>query len=428
MIIILKVLIIGIFFFALYKFRTKVIYFLPVYLTMFNVIYGFYPSGSGFGTTRSVTMLIFVIYMVLTNKDILTSSKWTTVFLLYTTLLIPLSSNVQNSIIEYMDVFLSFMCLPIAYLYIRNVDDLKWLNLSMIGVATIFVINSLLSTIFNFGIDYYGGGSATGGFVASKLFGPALFIVLLPIIIPQLGKGMRIVTFVLAALTFIFLLLSMRRTSVFIPVFGYMLYFLISKRKFQFIVISTIFLTMLLVLFPFYKKVLERQFMARSDTFENPSIESEYRYKETFIIFKENFTNTKTIMIGRDIFNSPGNYNQGKWGARPLHIDYNLVLHGSGVIGLILYLLIFLDILIKFLKFKNTVPKDPYFDELVIIFKILIIMVMTVSLNGGIGQLSYRAVMFLYLGGLLGIFNKYYKHNLGIQNKYTEGSGRIYNP
>jgi len=173
---------------------------------------------------------------------------------------------------------------------------------------------------------------------------------------------------------------------------------------------------MLLALFPFYEKVLQKQFMARSSTFENPSLENEYRYKETYIIYRETFSKMKTILIGRDIFNSRGNYNNGNWGDRPIHIDYNLILHGSGIIGIALYLLIFYDLLRKYSFFRRSIPQEDYYNELSVMFKILLILVMIVSLNGGMTQVSYRVVIFLYLGGLLGIFHKYYNHRNGVHD------------
>ncbi|MBN1789465.1 MAG: hypothetical protein JW830_03135 [Bacteroidales bacterium] len=390
------------------KLKTKALLFLPIYVILFDVIYGFYQAGSGLGTIRNLSLFIFIVFLIIIKKDILSHNKWMTLFLLYILLLVPLSSDMENSAVDYICVFVSLMCLPAGFYFIRNVKDLRILNSSMLVLAIIFVLNSLLSSVFNLGIDYYGGGIKLGGFVASKLFSPALYIVLLPIIIPLLGKRMRILAIIIAVFVFIFLLLSMRRTSVFIPVFGYMLYFLFSRRKVHFIAISAIFVVMLLALFPFYQKVLELQFQTRRETFDNPSLENEYRYKETVIIYKEVFASTKSILIGKEIFNSSGNYYKGRWGDRPIHIDYNLILHGAGMIGLILYFLTFYDIISKYFRYQNAVPEEDYFYELKNMFKILVILCLIVSLNGGITQISYRAVLFLYIGSLLGIFHKYF--------------------
>lgn len=404
----LKIIAVFISIYGVYKLKTKALLFLPIYVILFDVVYGFYQTGSGLGTIRNLSLFIFIIFLIIIKKDILSHNKWMTLFLLYILLLVPLSSDFENSAVDYICVFVSLMCLPAGYYFIRNVKDLHILNLSMLVLAIIFVINSFLSSVFGLGIDYYGGGIKLGGFVASKLFSPALYIVLLPIILPLLGKRMRILSVITAVLVFIFLLLSMRRTSVLIPVFGYMMYFLFSRRKVQFIAISAIFVVMLLALFPFYQKVLEMQFQTRQETFDNPSLENEYRYKETMIIYKEVFSSAKSILIGKEIFNSSGNYYKGRWGDRPIHIDFNLILHGAGMIGLILYCLIFYDIILKYFRYQNAVPEEDYFHELKNMFKILVMLCLIVSLNGGITQISYRAVLFLYMGSFLGIFNKYY--------------------
>jgi len=397
---------------AVFKYRFRALLFAPVFLVVFDVLYGFFPAGSGFGSIRNYLFLLFILYLLVIRKEIILHNIWMSSFLIYTLFLLPFSSAPDKSFVEYMCVFSSMLCLPAGFYFIRNITDLKLLNLFMLVAAFVFVLNSIFSAIFGFGISAYGGTFTLGGFIGSKLFTPALFIVLLPVILPLMDQKMRIISIVVASLTLIFLILSMRRTSVFIPVFGYLVYFFLSKRKFQFVFAAMVFVAMLLALFPLYQNILEQQFQARMDTFENPSLEREYRYKETFIVINETLSNLKTSLVGKEVFNSSGNYNNGLWGVRPIHMDFNAVLHGSGLIGLFLYALFFFDVAFKFIRYRGSVPDDPYLQEVVIMFQILFVLLFLVSFNGGMSQTSYRAVILLYLGGFLGIMNKYHNHFL----------------
>ena len=181
------------------------------------------------------------------------------------------------------------------------------------------------------------------------------------------------------------------------------------------IIFSSIFISfkifvILLLAFPLYEDVLKSQLRARSYIYEDTSFEREYRYRVTFIVIDETFSNLKSTLIGKEAFNSPGNYNKGRWEGRPLHIDYNILLHGTGIFGLILYILILVNVLIKYFTYARYLPDDLYFHKLNSMFKILFMLLIIVSINGGIFQLSYRAIIFLYMGSLMGIFNKYYKY------------------
>ena len=396
------------------KYRHRVILFIPVYLILFDVIYGFYQTGSGFGTHRNIALTLLVVYFILIFRKIVVLNIWMTIYLLYVLLLVPFSSNFVESMQGYLSVFASMLLFPVGFYFIRNYSELKVLNTSMIVLASIFVINSLISSVFGLGFDYYGGGVTLGGFITSKLFSASLFLVLLPVILPLTDKTIpKIYIILISGLVFVFLLLSMRRTSIFIPVFGFILYFIFSQKKMLSIATFSVFAFMLLFAYPFYKDALENQFRARRETLEETSLDQEYRYKEAFIVVSETFSDLKTGLFGKEIFNSSGNYNQGKWGTRPIHIDYDLILHGSGIIGLILYLMIFADIFFKYVRYASSVPNDLYMNELKSLFKILLILILLISFNGGMLQLSYRATIFLYLGALLGIFHKYYKYATG---------------
>lgn len=400
--------------FAVYKLRYKAVFLLPAYIVIFDVLYGFYQTGSGFGALRNISLFIFLTVLVFRKKTTLYTNIFINVFLLYTMALLFFSSDFKVSAMNYLVVYNSFVCFLIGFNYLRNLDNLKILNTGLIILAIVFIINSIISAVFNLGRDYYGSGFTSGGFVIMKLYSPALFVALLPIILPLAKKEYRKFIIILASLVYIFLIISMRRTAIFIPVLCYFIFFLLSKDKIKIISAVTGFAFILLLAYPFYQKVLHNQLAAR-DYFEGRTLEDEYRFKETIIIYEETFSNLKTALTGEEVFNSIGNYNNGNWGLRPIHVDYNKLIHGTGLIGLVLYIMIFLNMFLKFIKYRNALPDEPYFDNIKSVFIMLLVIILVIGFSGGILAISYRAVLLIYMGSILGIMDKYYNHRQVLQ-------------
>jgi hypothetical protein len=419
----LFILIILTLLYAVIHFGYNIIYFIPVYLILFDVISGWYTTGTYFGSLRNLSYFIFITYILIRNKQLITQNIWICIFLLYILFLIPFSSNLKESISNYLVVWNSLLSFSLGFLFIKNLNHLKALNTFSIIMMFIFLINGLFTSYFNIGESLYGGVLTLGGFVFDRLYSASVFLILLPIITPLVkSKVYRMVIFFCSAITFIFLVVSMRRTAFLVPVLGFTVYFFLARNKNRVLIFMLSFIFLLGISYPLYKDTLNKQLSARSRQL-TVSLTNEYRYKETVIVLKETFSQLNTALFGKEIFNSKGNYNEGRWGRRALHTDFAVLLHGSGLLGIILYSAIYLSILVSYYKYIFIVSKKGFGIELHAVFVALFISMIFISLQGGLLASTFRTLIFLYLGGILGIFKSHQpeKAEMGmLTNEFTE--------
>lgn len=320
-------------------------------------------------------------------------------FFIYTLALIPFSSNFERSLAMQANIFIP-MFMYIAVLG-SNKRFLEGFSIYAFFILPCFILNVIIANIAKAGYIYR-GSLAYGAIIESYLYAPAFVVMLLPFITGYVKKRWQILGMVLTgSLSFILLVLSMRRMAVIIAGAGLILYFAwYRKINYRYVLL---FLLAVLMLYPFYKDLLVEQVRARGWVFQKDySIRNELRYKETVSVWGEalSFKEPLISLFGREIWNSRGNYAGGAFNERTIHCDYNLVLHGAGFIGLILYLGIFADI---FMKFAGA-DLD---RKMKAVFISLFVLSFVVSFVGRMNFVTFRFIIFAYLGGILSQgFNK----------------------
>jgi len=387
------------------------IYLFPVFNIVIDAFSYHVEKGSYIAMFRAIVLFSFIFYVLIKKLKILKSNIFIFLFLSYLLMLIPFSSDIPNSFRIYLKVAVSILMFPAGYFIINSLDNLKKLNNAIIAIIIITIIYTIISNIYNIGSRAYIKANNEAfliGFGDSKLFSASFSLVLLPIIIPLINKKKnKIFILLLAIIVFIILLVSMRRTAVLIVIIGYLFYFIFSPYKFKGIISILGFATVLIFSFPLYKDILFSRYELRSYHFENRTLKGEARYIETFAVFDEVFSfRSPRSLFGKELFNSAYNYIGGRWGKRSLHVDYNLILHGSGIIGLLLYFIMFYRIFSTFLNYKKRIPKASYYKKLCAIFISLFVLSLFISVYGGMKVITFRSINFMYLGAILGIFNK----------------------
>jgi hypothetical protein len=405
--IILFCLIIALVIWAIYRYGYNTIYFLPLFLIVFDVLSGWFVMGSGFGNLRNMILFLFMLYLIVRNKGILALNQPLTLYLAFTLFLIPMSSEPRNSVINYVIIWNTLFSFSIGFYFFKNVNQLRELNRFSIVLMFVFLGNALITSSLGIGRNIYGGSLTLGGFLHARLYSASIFLLLLPVIIPLIkSRTYRTIVFICSAALYIILVLSMRRTSFLIPIVGYLVYFIFSKNKNRLIISGLVVITIIVGSYPLYKDMLIEQFSARRNTME-ANLTDEYRYKEIVIVWNETFSNPKTAMVGEELFNSAGNYNNGQWGPRVLHTDFANVLHGSGVIGTLLYTCIFFSIAFSFLRFYRTNYRNDFLNELSAVFIALFVTAIFISVQGGMLTPTFRIMIFIYLGAILGILKSH---------------------
>ena len=115
-------------------------------------------------------------------------------------------------------------------------------------------------------------------------------------------------------------------------------------------------------------------------------------------------------LFGKELFNSASIFGQRKniiqmERGRILHSDYANLLWGSGIIGLLLYLNIFIQLIKSVLKEKKYISNNIYYSQVYTCFWMVLVGLFINGFADGILNFSARVVPFLLLGALLGVLN-----------------------
>lgn len=273
------------------------------------------------------------------------------------------------------------------FLYIVDVSILMY-NLNFF-IANIFKIGS---SSYSEGL-FFAGGIHIGALNTLPLF-------LLSYSIKDIGNYNRGSLKILNALCLlIFLILSAKRTPIFMVGIGLILYFLASTpiKRLKLLIASILFasLSMLIV----GQRVVE-QFESRGNYIKAENIQEESRFLELVFFldeFRHDFT-MKRKLFGDELFNSPGNYAGGFFGPRELHTDHGKLLYGGGVVSWSLYVLTFVYIF-WLLKRSKANGYMPY------VFSVFLSLCLA-TLAEGILAVSFKSTGYYILGMGAGIFKR----------------------
>jgi hypothetical protein len=280
----------------------------------------------------------------------------------------------------------------------------------IILLILLLLFNYLLSQIFKLGVSIYDEDSFyTGGATAAApvIIATGLLVIFNAFNKKTLPYNNIIIATIVAASIFV-ILLSVKRGAILSLFVALIIYLMFSGKKLT-TLIRIVFIGMiLLVILNYNSDVLEKRIEARST--ERNELQNEGRYRETFFVIDElkNYS-LLNILFGKEAFNSGVVMKKYFGRERRLHVDYNILLNGTGIFGLLAYLyLIFLIAkktvyLNKKQKRLETTTKNKIDSkENYSLILSLIVLSLVMSFSGGLQFVSYRIILFLVIGYALG--------------------------
>jgi hypothetical protein len=147
---------------------------------------------------------------------------------------------------------------------------------------------------------------------------------------------------------------------------------------------------------------------ARSDRFESGAIEREGRFLESEYVWDGalSFDVPLKSLFGLEGFNSVGNYADGRFGDRQLHVDYNLIVNTIGLVGLMLYFAMFFQFGRRMIQLQSRTALSPQVSLFLrSVFWMLLLNQFITSFAGQMYHVSYRLMVFVVMGSILGTFN-----------------------
>lgn len=278
-----------------------------------------------------------------------------------------------------------------------------------------FVLNIFIADYFNLGGVTYSNNPnevilEMGNIFTDGLNLVAYCLILLPWIFSTIRKQWyRVSVLILSVVVLIAVMVAGKRISFTGIIFGFVVYLFTTKNKSKVFQVVTVLTLLIVILSPIFIDKLERQLQIRENRLQIDSYEGEARYLETFIVVDEilSFDSPIISIFGKELFNSPFNYGNGIFGDRQLHVDYNVILHGSGIIGFFLYIFSSLFLYGNYLSLRKQVMKYYTNDVAAKYFHPIFISVFWLgfwfALSGGINGVMFQSFRSFVLGGIIGI-------------------------
>ncbi len=383
---------------------------IPIVNILMDMIMIFFPDlKSQIGILRTSYLLLIILYFILQYG--LEKTRYNILLLFYLLFILVMTlqtTDLQESLIDgFLKMSVSFFMIPVGIQLgkAKNTNIIK----SLYFVLVILIINYIISQVYKIGVStyhedsfYQGGASVTAPIIIAAI----LLVFFNSYNTNRLPYSKFINLFIVSASVFI-ILISLKRGAILGFLAGVLIYLLVSSKK-----VGTVFRLALIAISLFivsneYSDTLQKRIDARST--ERNEIQNENRYKETFYVIEElSQSNLYQILFGTEAFNSKSVMKKYFGRERQLHVDYNILLHGTGVLGLLFYFYLFY-MYGKMAWFINRTAKifdDVFYKNLIgenySLIISLIALSMVMSISGGLQFASYRVILLFILGFFLG--------------------------
>ena len=379
----------------------------PVINAAADVTIGFFPEKISFhtGHLRAILILFLIFFSINKINFKLKPVFLISIFLLYCFVLLFGSSNFLFSLQEYLKFFISLAMFPLAFVYVKNPNDIKLIHRSFLVASLIIIGQFIFAQITQFGERAYSVGIYLGGSEIQVTYVLAYVAICFPSIL-IFDKSLKQTFFnSIMIANLIFVILAFRRSSILAVFIGFMVLFLFgSNRK----LLGRIFILVgigALLVGIFFGEEITLLLDSRLNI-EDEMQRGNNRFGEfSFVMQPYLDGNLKEILFGKEIFNSINleMFRNTATKIRPLHVDYNNIIFGMGLFGIILYFLIFYQITKSFLVAYNQLAEFNQKHELKAVFFAILLSNFIFSTSGQIWEISGLSFVFLYLGSLTSV-------------------------
>lgn len=325
-------------------------------------------------------------------------------FCTYNALLVIFDGGNIAAIINLIRMSLPLITFMVAYKYINSKEQLLKMTKIMCVCLAIYSLSYVFANIFDLGVStyledsFYLGGAgygATNEIAIMSVLAFSLFFSKLP-------KHWNLFNIITIGISLAIVLLVVRRGAYLtlgISLLVLLYFYGINKK----IIISVSSISIFLLLsFPLYGDIFLERLNTRTVNQDGQLIEleEEGRYMELKSVPATLSKEGKWII---------GMYNlrsEDYFGGRPIHVGYLSILHGSGLIGLALFLLLLLKFMMEpynyFKRMEKSNINSNYMAIYYAVFAGLLVYLISSRLHG----FTVTFPVFMIMGSILGYFKK----------------------
>ena len=388
------------------RFSTLFVLFIPILFAIAENTTGYFSGGTlNPGTIRGFITAIFLIFFLTKFYPNDTINKTILFFVFYYFFLCFLSSNYSESFYGFFKFSIAMFMFPLGYYFINSYELFQKLNKFYFIALCFFLLNIIVANIFNLGTSDYLADSFYFGAGRVNITKIMLIVLFASInLITALNEKQRKFFIAILIISAFVTIVGIKRSVLLSFGAGAIFYLMFNRLKLGiFRIISPVVLGILLtiLIYPNAINIVESRFMAREDRIglDEEIIESEGRVDEVSLVIKSWVEGSVFHKIfGSELFNDRAFFNS----RRMLHTDYMVILNGSGVLGIVLWFVILIQIFVKGQRFLKSFDKDLRFPFLKATFYSIIVSQLFMSISGSIQGIGLRSYILLYLGAIIG--------------------------
>ncbi len=363
------------------------------------------------GNLRALIIGLFAAWFLFTRLPNENFSRFILFYLGYYFILVLFATDRVTSGNLYLKFFLGVIMMPIGYYYINSIARLEILLKVLLFTLGLHILNIIIANIFALGTSdyldetfYFGAGRVN---ITKNIL---VLVFMLPVTMLFIKKYRRAVL-ILYIVAFLITLVGIKR-SVLISAGAGIVAYLAVKRRFSLlmrtIVITSVFILIMVVMFPGFVDLFRSRFEARGERVEltEETMETEGRLSETETVFRGwSAGSFRHKLVGSEVFNDRLYFDT----SRMLHTDYMIILNGSGLIGLVLWFYLFYRIIKEKNRFYRVLRNHILFREMNAVFWVMLVAQLVLSVSGTVYAIELRSLIFLFWGAFLGTMRGYLK-------------------
>lgn len=291
-----------------------------------------------------------IITIIRRNGRFMHANIFAVMLIIYFAVLMGKSSSsnllkVRQDVFNVMWLFFLIPLVPMVFKkYTRDVI-MKELDISACLLLCIFIVNTGLSSLLKYNINSMYG--ITSGILYGNLYATDFNIIAIAIFVMMLRtiQTKNVFFLVVSVISLVFVSLTLRRSVVSLSILGVFLVvvlFFLQNIKTAMIagVIAVVAAGLFLTKSNFISTFNERYELRQLD---ERVLDEEKRIYEYQLIYRDMFVHHRySKWFGYGLLDSPWHYGDGKMFDRTLHSDVTSITHSSGVLGLVLYSLMFI--------------------------------------------------------------------------------------
>jgi len=395
------------------KYQTSIVLALPVIIAIASTTQNYF-TGIGPGDIRMLIILLFMMLFFYKYYRDTAINHIIMIDIFFLFLVAIFATDLSYTFTVLAKYIVSTLAFSVGYYYIKNINDYQGLLKSYLWALLIMDISIVVANIFQIGSSDYLEASAI-------YYGPArvditmqMSVILLALspyflFVKTTAKQKLFITILLLA-SFIFILLGIKRTAIASLVIGYFIYLYIFPTKIKQIGKYIGVLVVLLLASPLYIDILYQRYLARLEAgrFDiGQASTEEGRFIEVVnVIDQFIYGDIWHKLFGSELFN----YMEFAKTDRMLHTDYATMFSGSGLIGLILFLLIYVFMFKKIIFYKKVFKKNKLMISIVAVSLSLLVAEIILGVGSTVHGIGIRFYIFLFIGASLGILTHHHNH------------------